>query len=114
VTFTFNVSWPPLAMSVPSLPDGTAGVPYPGVTFSATGGTGTYSWFADARRSRAGTRTAVYQLPHSSAGLGSSGGVRNAGGAVRSSAPSGAIAAASRRVSAGRFHFSSTSLSTEV
>jgi hypothetical protein len=56
----------------------------------------------------------AYQAPHSSAGLGSSGGVRNAGGAVRSSAPSGATAAASRWVSAGRFHFSSTSLSTEV
>jgi serine/threonine-protein kinase len=56
----------------------------------------------------------AYQLPHSSAGSGSSGGVMNAGGAVRSSAPSGAIAAASRLVSAGRFHFSSTSLSTEV
>jgi large repetitive protein len=59
-------------------------------------------------------RPAAYQVPHSSAGLGSSGGVRNAGGAARSSAPSGAIAAASRLVSAGRFHFYSTSFSTEV
>ena len=39
---------------------------------------------------------------------------RNAGGAVRSSAPSGETAAASRCVSGGRFHFSSMSLSTEV
>src|SRR6202042_3972235 len=56
----------------------------------------------------------AYQVPHASAGLGSSGGVRKAGGAVRSSAPSGAISAASRLVSAGRFHFSSTSFSSEV
>src|SRR6516165_3190856 len=39
-----------------------------------------------------------YQVPHASAGAGSRGGVRNAGGAVRSSAPSGEVAAASRRV----------------
>src|SRR5215472_593499 len=57
---------------------------------------------------------AAYQVPHASAGAGSSGGVRNAGGDVRSSAPSGEAAAASRRVSAGRFHFSSMSFSTEV
>jgi hypothetical protein len=57
---------------------------------------------------------ADHQVPQASAGAVSSGGVRNAGGAVRSSAPSGEIAAASRRVSAGRFHFSSTSFSTEV
>ena len=43
-----------------------------------------------------------------------SGGVRNAGGELRSRAPSGELAAASRRVSDGRFHFSSISLSTEV
>src|SRR6266704_1992639 len=55
-----------------------------------------------------------YQVPHFRLGSGSSGGVRKAGGAPRSSAPSGEAAAASRRVSAGRFHFSSTSLSTEV
>jgi hypothetical protein len=54
VTFTFNVSWPPLVVSVPSLPSGTAGVPYPSVTFSATGGTGTYSWFVDATTISAG------------------------------------------------------------
>ena len=57
---------------------------------------------------------AAYQVPHSSAGAGNRGGVRKAGGAVRSSAPRGEVAAASRRVSAGRFHFSSTSFSTEV
>src|SRR6201993_58135 len=55
-----------------------------------------------------------YQVPHASVGAGSSGGVRNVGGAVRSSAPRGEVAAASRWVSAGRFHFSSTSFSTEV
>jgi hypothetical protein len=47
-------------------------------------------------------------------GAGSSGGVRKAGGESKSSAASGAVAAASRRVNAGRFHFSSTSFSTEV
>ena len=47
-------------------------------------------------------------------GLGSDGGSRKAGGPVRSSASSGDAAAASLAVSGGRFHFSSTSLSTEV
>src|SRR5579859_26944 len=56
----------------------------------------------------------AYQVPQVRAGGGRSGGVRKAGGADRSSAPSGEIAAASRRVSAGRFHFSSMSFSTEV
>ena len=54
VKFTLNVSWPPLVMSVSSLPDGTVGVPYPSVTFSATGGTGTYSWFVDGTSISAG------------------------------------------------------------
>src|SRR5580692_11400658 len=55
-----------------------------------------------------------YQDPHARAGLGSAGGSRKAGGPVRSSALSGEAAAASLAVSGGRFHFSSTSLSTEV
>jgi hypothetical protein len=55
-----------------------------------------------------------YQEPHVRPGLGNDGGSRKAGGPVRSSAPGGDAAAASRAVSAGRFHSSSTSLSTEV
>ncbi len=55
-----------------------------------------------------------YQEPHVRAGLGSDGGSRKAGGPVRSSALSGEAAAASLAVSGGRFHFCSTSLSTEV
>src|ERR1700730_1342296 len=56
----------------------------------------------------------VYQEPQAREGLGSDGGSRKAGGPVRSSALSGAAAAASLAVSGGRFHFCSTSLSTEV
>jgi alkanesulfonate monooxygenase SsuD/methylene tetrahydromethanopterin reductase-like flavin-dependent oxidoreductase (luciferase family) len=55
-----------------------------------------------------------YQELHCRAGLGSDGGSRKAGGPVRSSALSGEAAAASLAVSGGRFHFCSTSLSTEV
>ena len=55
-----------------------------------------------------------YQEPQARVGLGSDGGSRKAGGPVRSSMLSGEVAAASRRVSGGRFHFCSTSLSTEV
>src|ERR1017187_10169574 len=62
------------------------------------------------RRSRtddAGVSGAVkarlgYHDPHAKPGGGSVGGMRNAGGADRSRAASGAVAAASRRVSAGR------------
>ena len=56
----------------------------------------------------------AYQVPHFSRGSGSGGGVRKAGVLVKSSALSGVLAAASRAVSGGRFHFSSTSLSTDV
>ncbi len=52
--------------------------------------------------------------PHFRDGSGSAGGSRKAGGLSKSTASSGAIAAASRRVSGGRFHFCSTSLSTDV
>jgi hypothetical protein len=45
---TFNVAWPKMVASAPSLPDGTVDVPYSSVTFSATGGDGTYSWSASA------------------------------------------------------------------
>ncbi len=45
VDFTFNIPDPPIVMSAPPLPDGTVGVPYPGVQFSATGGNGTYAWY---------------------------------------------------------------------
>src|ERR1700733_3066817 len=55
-----------------------------------------------------------HQEPHARDGLGSDGGSRKAGGPVRSSALSGEAAAASLAVSGGRFHFCSTSLSTEV
>ena len=48
------------------------------------------------------------------AGDGSAGGSRNAGGAAKSSISHGATAAASRRVSGGRFHFSSSNFSTDV
>src|SRR5487761_224378 len=54
------------------------------------------------------------QEPHVRVGLGSDGGSRKAGGPLRSSALSGEAAAASLAVSGGRFHFCSTSLSTEV
>src|ERR1700716_3430848 len=59
-------------------------------------------------------RPSGYQVPHSRLGSGRDGGFRKAGGLVKSSASNGVVAAASRVVSAGRFHFSSTSLSTEV
>src|SRR4051794_17880698 len=49
-----------------------------------------------------------------SAGGGSTGGVRNAGGSSKSSATKGLAAAASRRVSDGRFHLSATRRSTLV
>src|SRR5258708_19136983 len=55
-----------------------------------------------------------HQEPHFRLGSGRDGGSRKAGGAVRSSALSGEFAAASLGVRAGRFHFCSTSLSTEV
>jgi predicted acylesterase/phospholipase RssA len=57
---------------------------------------------------------ALDQEPHLRAGAGNDGGLRKAGGPSRSSALSGAAAAASRAVSGGRFHFCSASLSTEV
>jgi len=47
-------------------------------------------------------------------GSGSFGGSAKAGSPSRSTASSGDVAVASRRVSGGRFHFSSISLSTEV
>src|SRR5580700_9893587 len=47
-------------------------------------------------------------------GGGRGGGVRNAGGLVRSSALSGSFAAPSRLVSEGRFHFRSISLRMDV
>ena len=53
-------------------------------------------------------------LPQATPGAGSFGGVRKAGSPARSSASSGALAAASRLVSGGRFHLCWTSLSTEV
>jgi hypothetical protein len=59
-------------------------------------------------------RVPCYQEPHLRLGSGSDGGSRKAGGPVRPSASSGETAAASRAVNTGRFHFSSTSLSTEV
>jgi len=43
--FAFVVSYPPVVTSAPPLPDGTVGVAYPGVTFSATGGDGDYDWY---------------------------------------------------------------------
>src|SRR5450756_2592425 len=55
-----------------------------------------------------------YQEPHFRRGSGSDGGFRKAGGALDLTAPSGETAAASLAVSGGRFHFCSTSLSTEV
>jgi hypothetical protein len=55
-----------------------------------------------------------YHDPQARAGAGSSGGMPKAGSASRSSASSGATAAASLRVSGGRFHFSSSSFSTDV
>ena len=65
------------------------------------------------RRMFAGGRVS-YQVPQRRLGAGRSGGSRKAGGPDRSRASSGARAAASRAVSGGRFHFSCTSLSTEV
>lgn len=56
----------------------------------------------------------LYQVPHFRAGSGRDGGLRKRGGDVKSSASSGVLAAASRAVRAGRFHFSSRSLSTDV
>ena len=48
VVFAIHTPWPPIAGSEAQLPDGTVGVPYPGVTFSATGGDGgSYSWLQD-------------------------------------------------------------------
>ena len=48
VDFAIHTPWPPIAGSEAQLPDGTVGVPYPGVTFSATGGDGgSYSWLQD-------------------------------------------------------------------
>ena len=60
MTFTFNVAWPPHGGDRRrSLPDGTVGVPYPGVTFSATGGDGgSYCWL----RGRQGTISAGLSL----------------------------------------------------
>src|ERR1700735_3040386 len=54
------------------------------------------------------------QVPHFRLGSGRDGGLPNAGSLVKSSASNGVWAAKSRAVSAGRFHFSSTSLRTEV
>jgi len=61
-----------------------------------------------------GRRAWPYQEPHFRLGSGSDGGFRKAGGPAKSSASSGVLAAASRAVSAGRFHFSSQILSTDV
>jgi len=61
-----------------------------------------------------GLRPWPYQEPHFRLGSGSDGGFRKAGGPAKSSASSGVLAAASRAVSAGRFHFSSQILSTDV
>jgi hypothetical protein len=48
VNFFFRILYPPIVTSVPPLPNGTVGVPYPGVQFSATGGSGSgYSWLQD-------------------------------------------------------------------
>jgi hypothetical protein len=68
-------------------------------------------------RPAAGSRlpsAAGYHEPQATPGAGRSGGVRKAGSASRSSAPSGAAAAASRLVSGGRFHLHSSSFSTDV
>jgi eukaryotic-like serine/threonine-protein kinase len=45
--FTISIVYPPIVVSAPQVPEGTVGTPYPGVTFSATGGNGTYFWSAD-------------------------------------------------------------------
>jgi hypothetical protein len=73
-------------------------------------------WIGDAlpRQRLAKPRRSGYQVPHLRLGSGSDGGLPKAGSLVKSSASNGVLAAASRAVSAGRFQFSSSSLSTEV
>src|SRR5580658_3622875 len=70
--------------------------------------------FTVAGQTRRWNSAADYHVPHGRLGAGKDGGFRKAGGLSRSSASSGAVAAASRAVSGGRFHFSWTSLSTDV
>src|ERR1035438_243033 len=59
---------------------------------------------------RASGRRPRYQEPHFRLGLGRDGGSRKAGGVVRSSISSSVLAEPTLAVSAGRFHFCSTSL----
>jgi serine/threonine-protein kinase len=42
---SFDIRYPAVHIAAAALPDATAGVAYPGVQFSASGGDGTYSWF---------------------------------------------------------------------
>src|ERR1039457_3930745 len=86
----------------------------PNYHVSRRGNPGPRSGFRPLSRFGPAAPPLAYQVPQRRLGSGSDGGVAKAGARVRSSASSGERAAASRAVSGGRFHFSSTSLSTEV